>query len=157
MSGNVAITEKGLQAFKEVTQLTSHVPSCIICLENVCTSIPAKQRQSVPLRGLESEGPSPTLCVHNQSPFILQVLKSHGQDYLVGNRLTRVDIHLLEVLLYVEEFDASLLTPFPLLKAFKSRISSLPNVKKFLQPGSQRKPPMDAKQIQEARKAFKIQ
>lgn len=116
MSGNVAITEKGLQAFKEVTQLTSHVPSCIICLENVCTSIPAKQRQSVPLRGLESEGPSPTLCVHNQSPFILQVLKSHGQDYLVGNRLTRVDIHLLEVLLYVEEFDASLLTPFPLLK-----------------------------------------
>jgi glutathione S-transferase len=42
-------------------------------------------------------------------------------------------------------------------QAFKSRISSLPNVKKFLQPGSQRKPPMDAKQIQEARKAFKIQ
>ena len=90
-------------------------------------------------------------------PAFEKVLKSHGQDYLVGNRLTRVDIHLLEVLLYVEEFDASLLTPFPLLKAFKSRISSLPNVKKFLQPGSQRKPPMDAKQIQEARKAFKIQ
>ena len=44
------------------------------------------------------------------------MLKSHGQDYLVGNRLTRVDIHLLEVLLYVEELDASLLTPFPLLK-----------------------------------------
>ena len=44
------------------------------------------------------------------------MLKSHGQDYLVGNRLTRVDIHLLELLLYVEELDASLLTPFPLLK-----------------------------------------
>ena len=42
-------------------------------------------------------------------------------------------------------------------QAFKSRISSLPNVKKFLHPGSQRKPPLDAKQIEEARKVFKIQ
>ncbi|CAO2634244.1 Glutathione S-transferase A1 [Lemmus lemmus] len=86
-----------------------------------------------------------------------KVLKSHGQDYLVGNRLTRVDIHLLEVLLYVEELDPSLLAPFPLLKALKSRISSLPNVKKFLQPGSQRKPPYDEKIIEKAKKIFKIQ
>ncbi|KAH0518971.1 Glutathione S-transferase A1 [Microtus ochrogaster] len=49
-------------------------------------------------------------------PAYEKVLKSHGQDYLVGNRLTRVDIHLLEVLLYVEELDSSLLAPFPLLK-----------------------------------------
>jgi glutathione S-transferase len=41
-------------------------------------------------------------------------------------------------------------------QAFKSRISSLPNVKKFLHPGSQRKPPLDAKQIEEARKVFKF-
>ncbi|GAB1294468.1 Glutathione S-transferase A2 [Apodemus speciosus] len=87
---------------------------------------------------------------------LMKVLKSHGPDYLVGKRLTRVDIHLLELLLYVEELDASLLNPFPLLKAFKSRISSLPNVKKFLQPGSQRKPLMDAKQVEEARKIFKF-
>ncbi|XP_075821287.1 glutathione S-transferase A2-like isoform X1 [Microtus pennsylvanicus] len=89
-------------------------------------------------------------------PAFEKVLKSHGQDYLVGNRLTRVDIHLLEVLLYVEELDSSLLDSFPLLKALKSRISSLPNVKKFLQPGSQRKPPLDAKQIEEAKKLFNI-
>lgn len=89
-------------------------------------------------------------------PAFEKVLKSHGQDYLVGNRLTRVDIHLLELLIYVEELDASLLTPFPLLKAFKSRISNLPNVKKFLQPGSQRKFALDAKQIEEARKVFKF-
>jgi glutathione S-transferase len=44
------------------------------------------------------------------------VLKSHGQDYLVGNRLSRADIHLLEVLLYIEELDASLLATFPLLQ-----------------------------------------
>ncbi|XP_038177583.1 glutathione S-transferase A2-like isoform X1 [Arvicola amphibius] len=90
-------------------------------------------------------------------PAYEQVLKSHGQDYLVGNRLTRVDIHLLEVLLYVEELDSSLLDPFPLLKALKSRISSLPNVKKFLQPGSQRKPPYDEKIIEKAKEIFKIQ
>nr|XP_042138093.1 glutathione S-transferase A2-like [Peromyscus maniculatus bairdii] len=89
-------------------------------------------------------------------PAFEKVLKSHGQDYLVGNRLTRVDIHLLELLLYIEELDSSLLAPFPLLKALKSRLSSLPNVKKFLQPGSQRKPPLDAKQIEEARKIFKF-
>ncbi|XP_076432915.1 glutathione S-transferase A2-like [Peromyscus maniculatus bairdii] len=89
-------------------------------------------------------------------PAFEKVLKSHGQDYLVGNRLTRVDIHLLELLLYIEELDSSLLSPFPLLKALKGRLSSLPNVKKFLQPGSQRKPPLDAKQIEEARKFFKF-
>ena len=61
-------------------------------------------------------GPSPTVYAHNLSHLIWQALKSHGQDYLVGNRLTRVDIHLLEVLLYVEELDSSLLDPFPLLK-----------------------------------------
>ncbi|XP_049982641.1 glutathione S-transferase A2-like isoform X3 [Alexandromys fortis] len=89
-------------------------------------------------------------------PAYEKVLKSHGQDYLVGNRLTRVDIHLLEVLLYVEELDSSLLAPFPLLKALKSRISSLPNVMKFLQAGSQRNSPINAKQIEEARKIFKF-
>ncbi|XP_050996084.1 glutathione S-transferase A2 [Acomys russatus] len=89
-------------------------------------------------------------------PAFEKVLKSHGQDYLVGNRLSRVDIHLLELLLYVEELDSSLLAPFPQLKALKTRLSSLPNVKKFLQPGSQRKPPLDAKTLEEARKIFKF-
>ncbi|XP_027266894.1 glutathione S-transferase A2-like isoform X2 [Cricetulus griseus] len=89
-------------------------------------------------------------------PAFEKVLKSHGQDYLVGNRLTRVDIHLLELLLYVEEIDSSLLAPFPLLKALKSRLSNLPNVKKFLQPGSQRKPPIDEKVLEKAKKIFKL-
>ncbi|XP_021512123.2 glutathione S-transferase A2-like [Meriones unguiculatus] len=89
-------------------------------------------------------------------PAFEKVLKSHGQDYFVGNRLTRVDIQLMELLIYIEELDPSLLAPFPLLKALRSRISNLPNVKKFLQPGSQRKPPMNAKQVEEARKIFKF-
>ena len=58
--------------------------------------------------------PAQHYMLYNLCALIWQVLKSHGQDYLVGNRLTRVDIHLLEVLLYVEELDPSLLAPLPL-------------------------------------------
>lgn len=53
-------------------------------------------------------------------PPIRQVLKSHGQDYLVGNRLSKADVHLVELLYYVEEFDPSLLVGFPLLKVSRS-------------------------------------
>uniref|UniRef100_K7ET84 Glutathione S-transferase n=1 Tax=Pongo abelii TaxID=9601 RepID=K7ET84_PONAB len=89
-------------------------------------------------------------------PAFEKVLKSHGQDYLVGNKLSRADIHLVELLYYVEELDSSLISSFPLLKALKTRISNLPTVKKFLQPGSPRKPPMDAKSLEESRKIFRF-
>ncbi|ELR48555.1 Glutathione S-transferase A1, partial [Bos mutus] len=89
-------------------------------------------------------------------PAFENVLKSHGQDYLVGNKLSRADIHLVELLYYVEELDPRLLANFPLLKALKARVSNIPAVKKFLQPGSQRKPPTDEKKIEEARKVFKF-
>ncbi|XP_004410758.1 PREDICTED: glutathione S-transferase A1-like [Odobenus rosmarus divergens] len=85
-------------------------------------------------------------------PAFEKVLKSHGQDYLVGNTLSRADIHLVELLYYVEELDPSLLANFPLLKALKTRISNLPTVKKFLQPGSPRKPPIDEKSLEQAKK-----
>lgn len=89
-------------------------------------------------------------------PAFEKALKSHGQDYLVGNRLSKADIQVVELIYYVEELDPSLLANFPLLKALKTRISNLPTVKKFLQPGSQRKPPIDAKMLEEARKIFKL-
>ncbi|XP_006168166.1 glutathione S-transferase A2 [Tupaia chinensis] len=89
-------------------------------------------------------------------PAFEKVLKSHGQDYLVGNKLSKADIHLVELLYAVEELDPSLITNFPLLKALKTRISNLPTVKKFLQPGSQRKPPMDEKSLEKAKKIFNI-
>ncbi|KAM6185932.1 glutathione S-transferase A1 [Rhynchocyon petersi] len=89
-------------------------------------------------------------------PAFEKVLKSHGQDYLVGNKLSRADVHVVEVLYYVEELDSSLTANFPLLKALKARVSDLPTVKKFLQPGSQRKPPLDEKALAEARKVFKF-
>nr|NP_803481.1 glutathione S-transferase A2 [Bos taurus]AAB83995.1 glutathione-S-transferase subunit isoform 2 [Bos taurus] len=89
-------------------------------------------------------------------PAFEKVLKNHGQDYLVGNKLSKADIHLVELLYYVEELDPSLLANFPLLKGLKARVSSLPAVKKFLQPGSQRKPPMDEKNLEEAKRIFRI-
>lgn len=57
----------------------------------------------------------PGLCSW-ADPSLRQVLKSHGQDYLVGNKLSRADIQLVELLYYVEELDPSLLANFPLLK-----------------------------------------
>ncbi|XP_054837430.1 glutathione S-transferase-like [Eublepharis macularius] len=87
-------------------------------------------------------------------PVFEKVLKDHGQDYLVGNKLSRADVQLLEVILMAEELKPDILSKFSLLKAYKGRISDVPTVKKFLQPGSARKPPTDEKKIAEAIKIF---
>lgn len=44
------------------------------------------------------------------------MLKSHGQDYLVGNKLSRADVSLVELLYHVEEMDPGIVDNFPLLK-----------------------------------------
>ncbi|XP_063089179.1 glutathione S-transferase A isoform X2 [Cavia porcellus] len=49
-------------------------------------------------------------------PAFEKVLKGHGQGYLVGNKLSKADILLTELLYMVEEFDASLLANFTLLQ-----------------------------------------
>ncbi|XP_058410132.1 glutathione S-transferase A4-like isoform X1 [Diceros bicornis minor] len=77
-----------------------------------------------------------------------QILKDHGEDFLVGNKFSWADIQLLEAVLMVEELSASVLSDFPLLKAFKTRISNIPTIKKFLQAGSQRKPPPDSHYVE---------
>ncbi|XP_007484155.1 glutathione S-transferase A4 [Monodelphis domestica] len=76
-------------------------------------------------------------------PVFEKILKNHGQDFLVGNKFSWADIQLLEAILMVEELNATALSKFPLLQAFKTRISNIPTIKKFLQPGSQRKFPPD--------------
>ncbi|NXD18719.1 GSTA2 transferase, partial [Nothocercus nigrocapillus] len=53
-----------------------------------------------------------------------------------------------------EECQAGILSAFPLLQAFKGRISNIPTIKKFLQPGSQRKPPADEKFVAHVRAIF---
>ncbi|XP_070588964.1 glutathione S-transferase-like [Erythrolamprus reginae] len=87
-------------------------------------------------------------------PVYEKVLKDHGQDFLVGKQLSRADVQLFESILMVEELDADILSTFPLLKAFKGRISNIPTIKKFLQPGSARKPAMDEKTAAEVIKKF---
>ncbi|MXQ97821.1 hypothetical protein E5288_WYG013830 [Bos mutus] len=72
-------------------------------------------------------------------------------DFLVGNKFSWADIQLLEAILTMEELDASVLSDFPLLKEFKTRFSNIPTIKKFLQPGSQRKPPPDSHYVEVVR------
>uniref|UniRef100_A0A8D1SZ59 Glutathione S-transferase n=1 Tax=Sus scrofa TaxID=9823 RepID=A0A8D1SZ59_PIG len=60
-------------------------------------------------------------------PAFEKVLKSHGQDYLVGNKLSRADIQLVELLYYVEELDPSLLANFPLLKVSSVSLGLAPS------------------------------
>lgn len=52
---------------------------------------------------------------------VFQVLKDHGQNFLVGNMLSKADIQLLEVILMVEEVKTDSLSKFSLLK-----VSNLP-------------------------------
>ncbi|XP_050806970.1 glutathione S-transferase-like [Gopherus flavomarginatus] len=80
-------------------------------------------------------------------PVYEKALKDHGQDFLVGNRFSRADVQLLETILMAEECKPDILSKFPVLQGFKAKISNIPTIKKFLQPGSQRKPPLDEKLV----------
>ncbi|XP_060090978.1 glutathione S-transferase-like [Heteronotia binoei] len=89
-------------------------------------------------------------------PAYEKVLKDHGQDFLVGNRLSWADVHLFETILMTEELKSDVLSKFPQLQAFKTRMSNIPTIKKFLQPGSQRKPPPDDELVAKIRKMFNM-
>ncbi|XP_017527386.1 glutathione S-transferase A4-like [Manis javanica] len=89
-------------------------------------------------------------------PVFEKILKDHGENFLVGNKFSWADIQLLEAILMVEELNASVLADFPLLQAFKTRISNIPTIKKFLQPGSQKKPPPDSHYVQLVRHILKF-
>ncbi|KAM4835313.1 glutathione S-transferase A4-like isoform 2-T3 [Thomomys bottae] len=87
-------------------------------------------------------------------PVFEKVLKDQGEGFLVGNAFSWADVQLLETILMVEELNAAVLSDFPQLKAFKARISSMPNIKKFLQPGSQRMPPVNDRYIKVVREVL---
>ncbi|KAJ1150367.1 hypothetical protein NDU88_003161 [Pleurodeles waltl] len=81
-------------------------------------------------------------------PAYEKVLQTHCKYFLVGDRLSWADVHLLEAILMIEEIDATILSEFPNLQAFKVRISSIPTIAQFLEPGSKRKPPPDDKYVE---------
>ncbi|XP_072498556.1 glutathione S-transferase-like isoform X2 [Notamacropus eugenii] len=89
-------------------------------------------------------------------PVYEKVLKDHGKNYLVGNQLSWADVQLLEVILMAEELKSGILSAFPKLQEFKARVSKLPRIQKFLQPGSPRKPPVDEAEFEISRKIYKI-
>ncbi|XP_008320262.1 glutathione S-transferase 3-like [Cynoglossus semilaevis] len=79
-----------------------------------------------------------------------------GASYLVGDSLSRADVHLLECSLMLEEKFPEILSKFPNIKAFQGRMSQLPNISKFLQPGSKRKPQPDAVYVKTVMAVLKI-
>ncbi|XP_023969390.2 glutathione S-transferase 3-like isoform X3 [Chrysemys picta bellii] len=89
-------------------------------------------------------------------PVYEKVLKAHGQDFLVGNQLSRADVQVLESILMIEEYEPTALSEFPLLQAFKARISYLPTIKKFLQPGSQRRTEPDDRIVETVNKVLQL-
>lgn len=89
-------------------------------------------------------------------PVYEKILKTQGGKFLVGNQLSWADVHLLEVILMVEEKCPDILSNFPRLKEFKQKLSELPTIKAFLRPGSQRKPVPDEKYVTTARTVLQI-
>ncbi|XP_078069360.1 glutathione S-transferase alpha-4-like [Mustelus asterias] len=81
---------------------------------------------------------------------------SKQSGYLVGNQLSIADLQLLEVILMIEENAALILSDFPQLQKFKVKISSIPRIHKFLQPGSPRKPPPDDHYVQTAKEVLRF-
>ncbi|NXH16809.1 GSTA3 transferase, partial [Bucco capensis] len=88
-------------------------------------------------------------------PVFEKVLKQHGQDFLVGNKFSWADVQLIEAILAVEEKIPVVLLGFPQLQAFKNRMRNMPTIKKFLQPGSPRKPPPDDHYVETVLKILK--
>ncbi|NWR61165.1 GSTA3 transferase, partial [Bucorvus abyssinicus] len=94
-------------------------------------------------------------AINRYFPVFEKVLKQHGQDFLVGNKFSWADVQLTEAILAVEEKIPAVLSAFPQLQAFKIRMSNMPTIKKFLQPGSPRKPPPDEHYVETVLKTFK--
>uniref|UniRef100_A0A8C5QJ59 glutathione transferase n=1 Tax=Leptobrachium leishanense TaxID=445787 RepID=A0A8C5QJ59_9ANUR len=80
-------------------------------------------------------------------PIYEQVLRDHGQPFLLGDQFSWADVQLIEAILMAEEITSDILSDFPLLQAFKDRIREMPTIKAFLQPGSKRKPLPDDKYV----------
>ncbi|KAK7140770.1 hypothetical protein R3I94_013145 [Phoxinus phoxinus] len=66
-----------------------------------------------------------------------------NSHFLVGNQLSRADVHLLEASLMLQELFPTILSTFPKIQAFQEKMKASPRISKFLQPGSARKPPPD--------------
>ncbi|XP_013004416.1 glutathione S-transferase A4 isoform X1 [Cavia porcellus] len=76
-------------------------------------------------------------------PVFEKVLRGHGQNFLVGNQLSLADVILLQTILALEEKIPNILSTFPFLQEYTVKLSNIPTIKRFLEPGSKKKPPPD--------------
>ncbi|CAH2248668.1 glutathione S-transferase 3 [Pelobates cultripes] len=93
-------------------------------------------------------------AVNRYFPVFEKALKD--QDFLVGNQLSWADVVLLETILMMEEVHDDIVPIFPRLQDFKERTSEISTIKKFLQPGSQKKPMADAEYIATVREVLQF-
>ncbi|XP_054654921.1 glutathione S-transferase A2-like [Dunckerocampus dactyliophorus] len=63
--------------------------------------------------------------------------------YLVGGKVSLADVLLLECTLMLEEKFPGILGDFRNIKSFQGRMTQIPAISRFLQPGSKRKPQQD--------------
>ncbi|XP_031598744.1 glutathione S-transferase 3 [Oreochromis aureus] len=70
-----------------------------------------------------------------------------GPVYLVGGKLSLADVLLVECTLMLEEKFPDILKDFPNIKSFQGRMTQIPAISRFLQPGSKRKPAPDEKYL----------
>ncbi|XP_029305595.1 glutathione S-transferase 3-like [Cottoperca gobio] len=79
-----------------------------------------------------------------------------GPIYLVGGKLSSADVLLFECTLMLEEKFAGILAEFPNVKSFQGRMTRIPAISKFLQPGSKRKPQPDETYVKTVMEVFNI-
>ncbi|KAM4835720.1 glutathione S-transferase A4 [Thomomys bottae] len=87
-------------------------------------------------------------------PVFEEVLRCTGQFFLVGSQLSLADVILLQTILALEERIPTILTAFPSLQDYRTRISDIPTIKKFLEPGSKKKPPPNEQYLRAVCKVF---
>ncbi|KAM3606949.1 uncharacterized protein V6R79_026232 [Siganus canaliculatus] len=79
-----------------------------------------------------------------------------GSTYLVGGKLSMADVLLLESTLMLEEKFPEILANFSNIKSFQNRLTQMPAISKFLQPGSKRKPQPDEIYVKTVMEVFQM-
>ncbi|XP_042527888.1 glutathione S-transferase A4 [Dipodomys merriami] len=87
-------------------------------------------------------------------PVFEKVLRCSGENFLVGNQLSLADVILLQTILAMEERIPTVLSAFPYLQDYTSRLSEIPTIKRFLEPGSKKKPPPDEQYVKTVYEVF---
>nr|XP_057914647.1 glutathione S-transferase, alpha tandem duplicate 1 [Doryrhamphus excisus] len=76
--------------------------------------------------------------------------------YLVGGKLSLADVLLLECTLMLEEKFPGILGDFRNIKSFQGRMTQIPAISRFLQPGSKRKPQPDGAYTKTVKEVFNV-